>query len=335
MPPERNCARIAASTALVASWRSSLSFDLRGRVQGATVGVTDLLRSVVDRDRLEDFLLLADFRGEVALECAQLLDLGVGDVQRVEISASGISLAPASTIRIASSVPATIRSRSELLSASARRSSWEGLTTKLPSILPMRCRRRRQRDVGDDQRRGGAVHREDVIGVHVVDRQRDRDEPRVIASVLGKQRADRRSIMRAVSAPFSRGGGALGKNELGPSRRRTCAPLTSTVSGRKSTSRRRAGDGCREHDRVRPGGTTYCAGRPAPAISSSQRRSRYQRLHGDPCNGSHYSYSLPSCSARRSAVRFYLSLFRTKARSCSRVTDPTTSARPITARPSG
>ena len=54
------------------------------------------------------------------------------------ISASGISLAPASTIRIASSVPATTRSSSERLSLSASRSSSGGLTTKLPSILPMR-----------------------------------------------------------------------------------------------------------------------------------------------------------------------------------------------------
>ena len=50
------------------------------------------------------------------------------------ISASGISLAPASTIRMASSVPATIRSRSVFSS----RSSSSGLTTKLPSILPIR-----------------------------------------------------------------------------------------------------------------------------------------------------------------------------------------------------
>ena len=50
------------------------------------------------------------------------------------ISASGISLAPASTIRIASSVPATTRSRS----VSSRSDSSGGLTTKLPSILPMR-----------------------------------------------------------------------------------------------------------------------------------------------------------------------------------------------------
>ena len=50
------------------------------------------------------------------------------------ISASEISFAPASTIRIASSEPATTRSRSEPSS----RSSSLGFTTKLPSTLPIR-----------------------------------------------------------------------------------------------------------------------------------------------------------------------------------------------------
>ena len=49
------------------------------------------------------------------------------------ISASGTSLAPHSTIRTASSVPATTRSMSVVSSCSS-----VGLTTKLPSILPMR-----------------------------------------------------------------------------------------------------------------------------------------------------------------------------------------------------
>ncbi len=49
------------------------------------------------------------------------------------ISASGTSLAPHSTIRIASSVPETTRS----ISASCIASS-PGLMTKLPSILPIR-----------------------------------------------------------------------------------------------------------------------------------------------------------------------------------------------------
>ena len=51
------------------------------------------------------------------------------------ISASEISSAPASTIRMASSVPETTRSSVEWPSA---RSVSDGLTTKLPSTLPMR-----------------------------------------------------------------------------------------------------------------------------------------------------------------------------------------------------
>ncbi|CAB4960526.1 unannotated protein [freshwater metagenome] len=52
------------------------------------------------------------------------------------ISASGMTFAPASTMRIASAVPATMRSRS--LSPSSRRDASGGLTTMVPSILPMR-----------------------------------------------------------------------------------------------------------------------------------------------------------------------------------------------------
>jgi hypothetical protein len=82
---------------------------------------------------------LPTFGGELALQRAQLLDLAWAMSSASRISASGISLAPASTIRMASSVPATIRSRSERPSApSASRDSSSGLTTKLPSILPMR-----------------------------------------------------------------------------------------------------------------------------------------------------------------------------------------------------
>ena len=75
----------------------------------------------------------------------------------------------------------------------SRRSSSSGLTTKLPSTLPMRTAPTGvgQRDVGDHQRGGGAVHREDVVRVDVVDRERDRDELRLVAPALGEERADR------------------------------------------------------------------------------------------------------------------------------------------------
>ena len=49
----------------------------------------------------------------------------------------------------------------------------------------------RERDVGHHQGGGGAVHPEDVVGVHVVDRQRHRHELRLVVPALGEQRAQR------------------------------------------------------------------------------------------------------------------------------------------------
>ena len=104
------------------------------------------------------------------------------------ISASVTPLAPASTIRIASSVPATIRSRS---SSSCVSSS--GLTTNSPSSLPIAdgADVLGDRDRRDRQRRGGAVHRQDVVGVDLVDRHRDRDQLGLVVPALGEERADR------------------------------------------------------------------------------------------------------------------------------------------------
>ena len=106
------------------------------------------------------------------------------------ISASGIWLAPASTMRMASSVPATTRSRS--LVPSARR-----LLGRVDDEVALdladahRADRGRERDRRDHQRRGGAVHREDVVRVDVVHRKRDADELRLVAPVLREQRAQR------------------------------------------------------------------------------------------------------------------------------------------------
>ena len=83
-----------------------------------------------------------------------------------------------------------------------------GLTTKLPSTLPMRTAPTGvgSGTVGDHQRRGGAVHREDVVGVHVVDAQRH------------APRAASRS-----ASPSGRAGGSGGRScarSACPSRRR-------------------------------------------------------------------------------------------------------------------
>ena len=50
---------------------------------------------------------------------------------------------------------------------------------------------RGQRDRREHQRGGRAVHREDVVGVDVIDAQRDRHELRLVVPALGEERADR------------------------------------------------------------------------------------------------------------------------------------------------
>ena len=112
-------------------------------------------------------------------------------------SASLTPSAPHSTIRIASSEPETIRSISSSSSASS-----SGLTTKSPSSLPIRTAPTYfgDRDRRDRERRRGAVHRQDVVGVDVVDRQRLADELGLVVPALGEQRPD-----RAVDHPRGQG----------------------------------------------------------------------------------------------------------------------------------
>ena len=206
------CSSIASSTALVGVLALELVLDLRGRRRAprrARRGSRSSSASST-RDRLELFLLLADLLGQLALQRAQLLDLGVGDVERVEDlglgDLVGAGLDHQDRVLGAGDDQVEVRGSSASRRAGPPRS---GLTTKLPSTLPMRTAPtgRRQRDVGDHQRRRGAVHREDVVGVDVVDRQRDRHELRVVAPALGEQRADRAvDHARRQRRPSRRGG---------------------------------------------------------------------------------------------------------------------------------
>ena len=111
-----------------------LVLDLRRGVERGAVRLGDLAREVlVDLRHLDLQLRLAGLLGQLALRGAQLLDLRCAMSSASRISASGTSLAPASTIRMASSVPDTTRSRSDSSSCSS-----VGLMTKLPSSLPIR-----------------------------------------------------------------------------------------------------------------------------------------------------------------------------------------------------
>ena len=134
-------------------------------------------------------LLLAGLLGQLALSRAQLLDLPVGDVERVE------------DLRLGDLVRARLDHQDRLIGT--RDDQIElgvldqvllvGVDDEVAVDLadPHRADRRRERDVGDHQRRGGAVHRQHVVRVDVVDRDRQRDQLGLIAPALGEQRADR------------------------------------------------------------------------------------------------------------------------------------------------
>ncbi len=149
----------AASTALRRVLALELVLDLRGLVERRAVRGADLVEQLLGRPSgvSNAFFSLPTFSASSRCSAQSFLISAWAMSSASRISASEISFAPASTIRIASSEPATTRSRSELFSrpSSPSRSSSLGLTTKLPSILPMRTAPTGlgERDVGDHQRR--------------------------------------------------------------------------------------------------------------------------------------------------------------------------------------
>ena len=160
------------------------------------------------------------------------------------ISASVTPSAPASTIRIASSVPATIRSSSS--------SSWRssgGLTTKSPSSLPIRTAPTwvATGTGGDRQRRGGAVHGEDVVGVDVVDRHRDRDQLGLVVPALGEERADR-PVDHARGQRRLLAGFALATEERAGDLARGVHPLLDVDGEGKEVHVAQVADGCGAED---------------------------------------------------------------------------------------
>ena len=229
------------------------------------------------------------------------------------ISASGISLAPASTIRMASSVPATIRSSSEPPSGSAApleavvRSSSSGLIDEVAVDLadPHRADGRRERDVGDHQRGGCAVHGEDVVGVDVVDRQRDRHELRVIAPVLREERAhrtvdharrERRLLPRAPLALEERAGNLP---------RRVHALLDVHRQGQEVHVAHASRDCGREDHRVALADDD-CSGGLLGHPAGLKRDLAAGDLHGDPRNGvTAHIHCLPVPPVGRRTVFFF------------------------------
>ena len=133
-----------------------LVLDLGGLVERGAVRGADLRRAAPRRPAIgsNSFFSLPTFAARSRCSAQSFLISACAMSSASRISASGISLAPASTIRIASSVPATIRSRSEGVSASASRSGSRRVDDEVAVDLadPHRADGRRQRDVGDHQR---------------------------------------------------------------------------------------------------------------------------------------------------------------------------------------
>ena len=189
------------------------------------------------------------------------------------ISASGISLAPASTIRMASSVPETTRSRSAV-----RRSSSFGLTTKLPSILPIRTA-----PTGSGNGMLETISAAEApfmarmsYGHDMVDRQRDRDELRLAVPALGEERAQR-AVDHAGDEGALLAGAALALEEGSGDLARGVHALLDIHRQREEVDVTRVAGGCgAQHHRL-AGATRPRSRKPAWRGAPSRTRSRFRR----------------------------------------------------------
>ena len=184
------CSSTASSTAFVASWRASLS-----STEVASSSARPWL-SAIWRTRssstcgasIASFSLPA-FSASSRCSGAQLLDLRVGDVERVEHLGLGDlvgarldhedGLVGAGDDEVEVGVVDEVglaRVDDEVAVDLADAHGADG---------------RGERDRREHQRRGGAVHREDVVGVDVVDAQRHVHQLRLEVPALREERADR------------------------------------------------------------------------------------------------------------------------------------------------
>ena len=167
-----------------------LVLDLRGGVQrGAVGGANGVHQPTVHRGNDDLTLGLADLRGELALQCAQLLDLAMGDVEGVEDL--GFGDLPGAGLDHQDRVLGPGDRKLEFADSDQVLLARVHYEVAVDLADPHGADGGRQGDVGDHQRGGGAIHREDVVGVDVVHRERHRDDLGLIAPALGEQRPDR------------------------------------------------------------------------------------------------------------------------------------------------
>ena len=178
----------SASTALMASWRSSLaSTCVASSSLEPCEPLIESTSSSSTRRGLDLELVLAGLAAELLHRGGQLLDLAVRDVERVE------------DVLLGDAVGAGLDHQDRLVGSGDDQVEVELLVELLSRVDdevaveladPDRADVLGDGDVGDRERGGCAVHREDVVGVDVVDRHRGRDELRLEVPALGEERAD-------------------------------------------------------------------------------------------------------------------------------------------------
>ena len=184
------CSMTAVSTALVAFWRSILSTTWVAASRSAPwLARSARAASRRSTEPRRPSFSLPTLAASSRCACAKLLDRVVGDVERVE------------DLRLGDLVGARLDHQDRLLGTG----DDEVEVGVLEQVLLVRvddevavdladadrADRGRERHLGDHQRGGCTVHREDVVRVLVIDAQRHVDEVRVVVPALGEERADR------------------------------------------------------------------------------------------------------------------------------------------------
>ena len=187
--PAASSASASSSTASIASWRASFS----GTCVASSSLAPQVLRIFSSTTSSTSGLSTSSFSLPAVLRSSSIVPTRVlisewAMSRASSTSASLTPLAPHSTIRIASSVAGDDQVHLELLERLLL-----GVDDEVAVELadPHGADVLRDRDRRDRQRRGGAVHRQDVVGVDVVDRQRLGDQLRLEVPALGEQGPDR------------------------------------------------------------------------------------------------------------------------------------------------
>ena len=176
-----------------------LRLDLGGLVELAPWEALDRrVELLVDLRRLDLDLLLAGLPPELLHRAAELLDLRVRDVERVEDLGLGDAIGAGLDHQDRLLGPRDDQVHVELLERLLLGVDDE-VTLELPDSD--RADVLGDRDLGDRERRGGAVHRQDVVRVDVVHRHRLGDQLGLAVPALREQRAQ-----WAVDHPRGQGG---------------------------------------------------------------------------------------------------------------------------------